>query len=74
MFSDGELLIDGVTVTYDIKHYQEPSIYGIDEGRISKMVLEIDGEAVAVYDRDWDVYPTNEIAKKALSILLERFG
>lgn len=37
---------------YWVKHYDEPSeTYGINCGRISKLMIKIDGETVCNYDR-----------------------
>ena len=36
-----------VAVHYWVKHYENPSKYGINNGRISKVTLKIDGEVVA---------------------------
>lgn len=57
-------------VHYWVKHYEEPSKYGINNGRISKLMLKIDGEIVCNYDRGWDVRPMNKAAEAALEILL----
>lgn len=59
-----------VAVHYWVKHYKNPSKYGIDGGRISKLTLKIGDEVVANYDRGWDVHPKNEEAETALRILL----
>jgi hypothetical protein len=39
MWEKGTLEIEGKTVKYELKHYDEPSGYGIEGGRISKMEL-----------------------------------
>ena len=44
-------------VHYWVKHYKNPSKYGINNGRISKVMLKIDGEIVCNYDRGWDIQP-----------------
>ncbi len=55
-----------------VKHYAEPSeTYGINCGRISKLMIKIDGETVCNYDRGWDIHPTCKEAEMALCILLE---
>lgn len=57
---------------YWVKHYDEPSeTYGINGGRISKLMIKIDGETVCNYDRGWDIHPTCKEAEMALCILLE---
>lgn len=57
-------------VHYWVKHYEEPSKYGINNGRISKLMLKINGEIVCNYDRGWDIRPVNKAAEAALQILL----
>lgn len=63
-----------VSVKYSVKSYDEGSIYGIDEGRISKLWLSINGQQVANYDRGWDMEPTCEEAEFALAILLHEYN
>lgn len=60
-------------VRYWAKVYIEPSEYGINGGKISKLMLKINGELVANYDRGWDVEPTCQEAETALSILLSNY-
>ena len=40
---------------YQIKHFEDYSIYGINEGRISKLRITRNGQQVLNYDRGWDV-------------------
>lgn len=56
---------------YWIKQYDEGSEYGIDGGRISKLMIKRGGEIVANYDRGWDIEPQDEDAKIALQIILQ---
>ena len=60
-------------VHYWVKYYKNPSKYGINNGRISKVMLKIDGEIVCNYDRGWDVHPTCKAAEVALEILLYEY-
>ena len=66
--------VDGKTIIahYLAKVYDEPSVYGINEGRISKLQIKIDGVEVAAYDRGWDLEPeeSNQAAQVALAIIL----
>ena len=56
---------------YWVKHYAEPSeTYGINCGRISKLMIKIDGETVCNYDRGWDIEPADENTQLALELLL----
>ena len=61
-----------IAVHYTIKVFDEPSKFGINHGKISKLQLKKDGEIVANYDRGWDIYPTTKEAELALCILLIR--
>ena len=62
-------------VHYWVKHYEEPSEeYGINKGKISKLMLKADGEVIASYDRGWDIEPTCKEAELALCILLNNYN
>lgn len=77
MWTEGSLVIDGVTVRYRVKHFDEPSQYGIDDGRISKLEIRKDdssGRILANYDRGWDIQPEDETGKTAASFLIKRYN
>lgn len=61
---------------YWAKVYDEGSIYGIDEGRISKLTIKIDGQTVVSYDRGWDIEPdeNDEAIMIAYSILIQEYN
>lgn len=53
--------------TFDAKVYDQPSKFGIEQGRVSKlMVRDHTNEIVINYDRGWDTTPSNE---KEVSVL-----
>ena len=58
---------------YWAKVYDEGSEFGIDGGRISKLMIKINGETVVSYDRGWDIKPdeNNAAAMIAYSIILK---
>ena len=57
---------------YWVKHYEESSEeYGINGGKISKLMIKINETVTANYDRGWDIHPTCKEAEMALCILLE---
>ena len=62
------------TCRYWVKHFEEPSQYGINEGRISKLTIRINGQDAANYDRGWDIEPTCKEAETVLAILLENYN
>ena len=70
MWSKGSIKIEGTEVQYWVKHYEEGSEFGIDGGRISKLMLQRNGQTVCNYDRGWDIKPTDPDTELALEILL----
>ena len=82
MWEKGTLSIpvgDGQTVLrYAVKRYDNPSEYGINGGRVSKLEIWTDDECESRvrYERGWDICPASddEAANAALSMLLERFN
>ena len=65
----------GYTVIhYWVKAYNEPSGYGIEKGRISKLMLRQNGEIVYNFDRGLDVPLQTEEAEMALAILMQEYN
>lgn len=62
-----------VSIRYCAKAYDEPSNFGINEGRISKLELRQNGRIVYNYDRSLDIDCKTEEAKLALAILLKKY-
>lgn len=62
-----------IAVHYTAKVYDEPSDFGINEGRISKLELRQDGRIVYNYDRGLDLDCQTEEAELALEILLKEY-
>ena len=61
------------SVKYCAKVYDEPSEFGIEEGRISKLSLTQNGRIVYNYDRGLDLDCQTEEAELALAILLKEY-
>ncbi len=59
---------------YLLKAYDEPSEYGINGGKISKLLIERNGVTTCNYDRGWDVKPQDELTNIALCILLNEYN
>ena len=55
---------------YWMKQYDKGSEWGIDGGRISKLMLKRDGKIVCNYDRGRDIEPADENTRLALELLL----
>ena len=63
-----------VAARFWVKAYDEGSEYGIEEGKISKMTIDINGQTVCNYDRGWDIYPETEEANLAYAILIQQYN
>ena len=74
MWKEGTILISGKGYRYWVKNYEEGSQFGIDGGRISKLMIKRGGEIVCNYDRGWDIKPVDEDTEFALAILLKNFN
>lgn len=74
MWKKGILKIGNKIILYWIKYYEEGSSFGIDNGRISKLMLKRNDEIIAHYDRGWDLKPIDSDAKAALAALVKEFN
>ena len=74
MWSKGIIEVDGTEVTYEVKHFEEGSEFGIAGGRISKLLCKAKGEIILHYERGWNKKPKTELADKALKILMKKYN
>ena len=74
MWTDGTIKIGKSIFHYYVKHFEESSCFGIDEGRISKLMLNRNGEIVCNYDRGWDIKPVDADTETALAILMKDYN
>ena len=74
MWTEGSLRIGTSVFHYWAKHFDEPSQFGIDGGRISKLMLKRNGEIVYNFDRGLDVEPADGETKTALAILMKEYN
>ena len=58
----------------EIKHFPEGSVYGINEGRISKLWISKDGKCFANYDRGWDLQPTDPEAVAVYHEIIKKYN
>ena len=70
MWYEGCIGVHSSIFHFCVKVYQRGSQYGIDGGRISKLMLKRNGKMVANYDRGWDINPTDPDTQLAVEILL----
>ena len=59
---------------FSIKHFEEGSIYGINEGKISKLWIAKNGKTAVNYDRGWDIEPTDEDVIDLYNALLNEYN
>lgn len=61
---------------YLVKAFEEGSRFGINGGRISKMMIKIDEKVTLNYDRGWEVEPDekDEMTMLAYCILLQEYN
>ena len=70
MWKEGSLRVNGDIFHYWMKQFDEGSEWGIDGGRISKLMLKRNGKVVYNYDRGEDVAPVDKNTAIALELLL----
>ena len=61
-------------VKYKVKHFYEPSIWGYEKGRASKIWLQQDGREVYCFERGEVTPLQTEEAKAALAVLLKQYN
>ena len=74
MWSEGSIKVRNSLFHYWVKHYDEPREYGINEGRVSKLMLKRNGEIVYNFDIGLDVEVVDEDTELALAILLKEYN
>ena len=57
---------------YWVKVCECPSkVFGINGGKIIKLMIKIDGTVTVNYDRGWDIEPKDDATRLAYMILLQ---
>ena len=75
MWAEGSIKVGDSIFHYWVKHYEEPSkVYGIDGGKISKLMLKRDGKIVYNYDRGLDIGSGDKQTETALAILMKEYN
>ncbi|MBR2088479.1 MAG: hypothetical protein IJ906_15410 [Oscillospiraceae bacterium] len=74
MWSQGVPNFNGRAYRYCVKHYEEPSIFGYNEGRASKIWISRDDIEVFNYDRGDDVSCADADTEVVLQMLLDTFN
>ena len=74
MWKEGAIRVGNSIFKFWVKHYDEGSCYGVDEGCVSKVTLKRNGQTVCTYDRGWDVLPVDADTETALEILKKEYN
>ena len=74
MWSEGTIKVRNSVIHYWVKHYDEPSHYRIENGRISKLTLKRNGMVVYNYDRGEDTKAIDSDTEMALAILIRDYN
>ena len=78
MWAQGTIWMAGGKVGYDYwaKHYEEGSHFGIDGGKISKLLIRKHGESRDLYnyDRGLDQAPVNKEVEAVLRTILTKYN
>lgn len=70
MWKEGALKVYDSIFHYWMKVYEGPSEFGINGGKVSKLILKRNGKIVCNYDRGWDVKPMDPDTELAVELLL----
>ena len=70
MWKEGSIKVNSSIFHDWMKHFDEGSEWGIEGGRISKLMIKRGGEIVCNYDRGWDIKPSDPDAQLAMEIIL----
>ena len=74
MWTEGTIKTPTSLVRYWVKYFEEGSEFGIEGGRISKLMLRREDETIANYDRGWDLMPVDSEAQLVFEILMKEFN
>lgn len=74
MWSQGIITHNGKAYRYSVKHYDEPSQFGYNEGRASKIWIQRGSVEVFNFDRGDDVFPADKDTEAVLQMLLDKYN
>lgn len=74
MWTNGTVNYNGKEYHYSVKHFEDPSEFGYNRGRTSKLWIERDGRTVFNFDRGLDIKAADKDTKAVLQMLLDKFN
>ena len=67
--------VNGREFKIQMVRFDEPSRFGIRDGRISKLWAKEEGDAEVInYDRGWDIRPNTAEGKALLTAIIKQFN
>ena len=74
MWTQGVINYNGKAYRYSVKHFEEPSVFGYEEGRASKIWIQWEGIEVFNFDRGDDVPCADKDTEAVLQMLLDKYN
>ena len=74
MWTQGVINYNGKAYRYSVKHFEQPSAFGYEEGRASKIWISRDDIEVFHFDRGMDKEPVDADTEAVLQMLLDKFN
>lgn len=75
MWTEGSIKVNGSIFHYWVLHFDEPSkIYGLQGGKISKLMLKRNGKIAYNFDRGQDIEPIDENTEIAVAIMIKEYN
>ncbi len=59
-------------ITFDAKVFDEPSVFGINKGKVSKLKIFENGKWIVNFDRGWDIKPQTPEHKAIYKAVMTR--
>lgn len=70
MWYEGSIEFNSKLYTFEIKRYEQPSKFGISNGRVSKLFVKKEDKIAIEYDRGWIKTPIDKYTSVVLDILI----
>ena len=74
MWKQGTIRVMGITFQWEAKVFENPSQFGINKGRVSKLSLRRGEKFIVNYDRGWDMKPRTIAARRAVNQILAMYA
>lgn len=72
--ASGVMTVAGFKLNYTVGYCTEKSVYGLNAGRIRKLLIHYKNFEACKYDKIWFKEPTDIIAYEAMERILEKYN